>query len=95
MKFDLKRPCENCPFRNGPTRIVFACRERAEEIEEMAYRQGFVCHLTADEVEGDEGETHFDFRADGGSQHCAGALLMYLKSGMGGNVSFEKLSEDE
>lgn len=40
----LKKPCLHCPFSKHPERIRFTCRERAEEIEEIAYRQGFPCH---------------------------------------------------
>lgn len=35
MRFDLKTPCKNCPFRTDDTAIRFSCRERAEEIEEI------------------------------------------------------------
>jgi hypothetical protein len=84
MRFDLKVPCKNCPFRNGPNRITFACRERAEEIEESAYRQGFPCHLsatdTSDEDE-DEERGGYEFAVDGSTQHCAGAAAMFLLDG--------------
>ncbi len=73
--------------------IRFACRERAEEIEESAYRNGFVCHEHATCVEDAEGEEGFTFGEDG-EQHCVGVLLMNLMDG-GGNVPFEWLPEDE
>lgn len=75
MRFDLKKPCKNCPFNKADTRIVFACRERAEEIEEQAYRQGFPCHLSAvfDEDKEDAG-----FEPGPNTQHCAGAFILYL-----------------
>ena len=93
MKWDLKKPCTNCPFQKLDTAIRFACRERAEEIEEIAYRQGFVCHEFGEDVEtGFDGESHIDFRADGSSQHCAGAIMMYLYDGSG-NVPWENISE--
>lgn len=92
MKFDLKRPCQYCPFANTPTRITFACRERAEEIEESAYRNGFVCHEHGESIEGDDQGSYIDFRADGSSQHCVGALMMYLEHG--GNVPFQRACED-
>lgn len=95
MLFDLKRPCKNCPFANTPDRITFACRERAEEIEELAYRQGFVCHEHSEQVEetaySDDG---FDFRDDGSSQHCWGAIAMYLKDG-GSSVPWEAATDDD
>lgn len=79
MKFDLKVPCKNCPFADRPTRITFACRERAEEIEEAAYRYDFPCHLSADTVEDEDGcEGYVPGEK---TQHCAGAIGMYLNGG--------------
>lgn len=80
MRFDLKTPCKNCPFRTDDTAIRFACRERAEEIEESAYRNGFPCHLSAEYVE----ETPYE--DDGyvfgeNTQHCIGALIMFYRDG--------------
>ena len=95
MQFDLKRPCKLCPFANTDTWITFTCRERAEEIETVSYRQGFVCHEHAECYEDDEyGEGGFDFRSDGSSQHCWGAIAMYVKSG-GSSVPWENLSEKQ
>jgi len=98
VKWDLLRPCAHCPFNRGSsTRIVFRNRDRAEEIEEIAYRQGFVCHEHAELVErqiGEDVEEFYDDREDGSGQHCAGALIMYLQS-CGGNVPFENLDEAE
>lgn len=98
MKFDLIRPCENCPFADTPTRIKFAARERAEEIEETAYREGFVCHDHAEFVdEDDEGfrEEGFHPRLDGSSQHCFGAVAMYLKQSTANVPWQEAIEEDE
>ena len=67
MKFDLKKSCLNCPFADTPDRITFACRERAEEIEDMAYRQGFVCHLHSEYIEEGEFETWADYVAGKGN----------------------------
>ena len=79
MEFDLKTPCKNCPFRTDETRITFACRERAEEIEEQAYRWGFPCHLSAVHEEYADGEE--GFVPGENTQHCIGAIIMYMKSG--------------
>lgn len=98
MKFDLIRPCENCPFADTETRIKFQARERAEEIEEQAYREGFVCHEHADCVEEDDyllTPAGFYPRIDGSSQHCFGAIAMYLKEGMGGNIPWEEATEED
>lgn len=78
MKFQLRKPCKNCPFRNGPERITFRGEERASEIAESAYRNGFPCHLSAEYVE------ESPYREDGyytgpDTQHCAGALAMFAQ----------------
>ena len=80
MRYDLKTPCKNCPFRSDETRIKFACRERAEEIEEQAYRHGFPCHLSAILIEDDD---TFDggFVAGPNTQHCIGYILMKIHEG--------------
>ena len=83
MKYDLKKPCKNCPFGNVDTRISFATRERAGDIEEQAYRQGFPCHMSADLV---DDEDTWDGESGGyvegeNTQHCAGAILMYMHQG--------------
>lgn len=76
MKYDLKTPCKNCPFRNDESRITFSCKERAEEIAESAYRNGFPCHLSAAHDDNDEGGGFYD---DGNAQHCAGFIIMKMK----------------
>lgn len=76
--FRLKRPCKNCPFAPTKSRIVFATRERAEEISESAYRNGFPCHLSADNIEFDGGEES-GFVFSERTQHCAGALMMWVR----------------
>ncbi len=86
MRFDLKVPCKNCPFRTGPSRITFACKERAEEIAETAYRNGFPCHLSAiDTSEDEDGNCNedggYEFDPEGTTQHCAGALAMFINGG--------------
>lgn len=77
-RLDLKVPCKNCPFADRETRIVFSCTERAEEIAEHAYRQGFPCHLSATIDEEDE-DAGYEFARN--TQHCAGAIGMFLNSG--------------
>lgn len=87
MKFDLKTPCKNCPFRNDETRITFAGKERATEIAESAYRNGFPCHLSAIdtseayEAMGIEDQGGYEFGEN--TQHCAGAIIMFLHDSYG------------
>ncbi len=96
MKFDLKRACTNCPFMNIPERITFAARERAEEIEETAYRQGFPCHEHAEWIEADDdylGDGGAGWKRDGSTQHCWGSLAMHLQNG--GSIPWERAIEDD
>jgi hypothetical protein len=69
VRFDLTKPCSECPFRydiNG-----YLTEERAEEIVEALLRGAtFSCHKTNDY--GDEGEPI----ETGDSQHCAGAMIL-------------------
>jgi hypothetical protein len=78
MRLELGKPCKNCPFSVAETRIRFSCRERAEEIEEHAYRNGFPCHLSATLDDEDE-DAGYEFGPN--TQHCAGAALMFLNEG--------------
>lgn len=82
MRYDLREPCTNCPFRTDETAIRFRTRERAEEIEEQAYRYGFPCHVSAvceeDPYTGEEG-----YVAGPNTQLCAGYSLMQLRESGG------------
>ena len=92
-KYDLKTPCRNCPFRNDSTRIRFRVRERAEEIEEQAYRRGFPCHLSADLIESDEvDEGGYVFGAN--TQHCVGYTILAIKDN-GGAGGWPGIENDE
>ena len=78
--FDLKNPCKRCPFRTDDHAIRFANRERAEEIEEGAYRTGFPCHVSAETHEYDNGESS-GYVFGPKTQHCVGYIIMQLKAG--------------
>jgi hypothetical protein len=71
---------------------VFACRERAEEIEESAYRNGFPCHLSADFTGDDDEDGGFVF--GGKTQHCAGAIGMFLNDGYDSTPGTENVDLD-
>lgn len=70
----LTKPCKICPFANTPDRIRFRGRERAEEIAEQAYRNGFPCHLSAVLEEDDDDYGGGGYVPGPKTQHCAGAL---------------------
>lgn len=73
MRWDMKSPCDNCPFRReGGIKLRPA---RIREIAGMMLEsQGgtFPCHKTVD-YEGDEPRVSRD------AQHCAGAVAFALK----------------
>lgn len=70
MKFDLVRPCANCPFRTDVP--GYLRRARAEEIaHSIVNGASFPCHKTTEEDE-DEGTRH----ATPVSQMCAGAMIV-------------------
>lgn len=79
MKFDLKRPCDNCPFlRVGGVRLL---PDRVREIAEgMLDSQGttFACHKTT--VDGEDEEGNGDRVVTPESKHCAGALIFAEKN---------------
>lgn len=79
--YQLKRPCKNCPFAPTETRITFSNEERAEEIAESAYRQGFPCHLSAVNIEDDSGDGNGGYVFGANTQHCVGAIMMFLSDG--------------
>lgn len=74
MRFDLKKPCGNCPFKSeGGIRLHPG---RAQDIGEMmeSFDGGsFTCHKTSKHDGEGEAYTAND------SQHCAGALIYAMK----------------
>lgn len=83
MKFDLRRPCAECPFRND--RPGYLTEERAEEIADaVTSSRGstFTCHKTTIPDPASDGEM-----MDGpNAQHCAGALILAEKGGTVGQM---------
>ncbi|UFW91033.1 hypothetical protein BjapCC829_21840 [Bradyrhizobium barranii] len=75
MKFDLRRPCDNCPFRSD---IRFPLEvERVEEIVEAITERDltFACHKTTRF----DPETGEHILGNPKEQHCAGTLIMLEK----------------
>lgn len=75
MKFDLRRPCENCPFRSD---VILPLEvERVEEIVSAITEQDktFACHKTT-RFDPNDGEAVLSNPKE---QHCAGALIMLEK----------------
>jgi len=74
MKFEMKKPCNNCPFRTDSLKGWLGSA-RAKEISfSIIHQQGtFPCHKTVDYDREDE-EGSGVVTQD--SQHCAGAMIM-------------------
>ncbi len=69
MKYNLKRPCDLCPFRNDSKRLYV----RPERLAEMASGE-FCCHKT-----GETNDETGSIEPTKDSQHCAGLLIMLEK----------------
>lgn len=74
MKFDLKKPCDGCPFTIQPGAVKL--REgRVDELASMIRNDNFLfpCHKTVDDDEDDD-----DFYTPGkNDQFCVGALVLF------------------
>lgn len=72
MRFDLTRPCKDCPFRTDIRPYLHP--ERAREIAEYMTKEGktFPCHKTV---------TYDGPRDRSKEQHCAGALIFAENTG--------------
>jgi len=79
MKFDLTKPCPQCPFRSDIR--PFLAQDRAEEIGMAitAGQQTFTCHKTTVPCEAEDGEDFGTMKDGPNAQHCAGALILLEK----------------
>lgn len=77
MNFDLKTPCNQCPFRRDCPPRWLGHKRAAQIAGSLDEGKTFTCHKTG--------------RAPGRSdeQHCAGALIVLKKAqgGFSGNIS--------
>jgi hypothetical protein len=72
MKYDMTKPCAECPFLKKHTRAFTLKRLR-----EFASGE-FPCHKTAESQEDDDGRDS-GYVATPNSHHCAGALIFLEK----------------
>jgi len=75
MEFQLTQPCDNCPFRSDV--VPYLNQARAEEIALQLERHTFACHKTTHVSQGRDVMGRFAKRI---TQHCAGALILMLKT---------------
>lgn len=75
MKFDLTKPCSNCPFRTDVP--FFLSAARAREIAHGIAKEDktFQCHNTIEYGEEDD-DGHCASIRTPQDQHCAGAAIM-------------------
>lgn len=74
MNFDLRTPCDTCPFRTDVA--PFLRQDRGSEIAD-ALRQdkAFACHKTVEHDDDGERVPRSE------EQHCAGALILLERAG--------------
>lgn len=73
MKYNLPRPCKNCPFRSDVKGYLTKARVRSIIDGITRQQQTFSCHKTNEFGSDDEGWS--ETRETPNSQHCAGALI--------------------
>lgn len=76
-KYNLVRPCADCPFRSD--KPFYLPAERIQEIRESTDVFPFSCHNTVDY--GDEDDDQGDEGGQADRSHCAGALILREKLG--------------
>lgn len=83
MKFDLKKPCNNCPFTHTSMKGWLGEARAEEIIESLLVRdESFPCHKTIDYDRMDDDDEDDSWVPTGEEQHCAGATIMLLKMEM-------------
>lgn len=91
MKFNLKKPCSNCPFRNDKPKLKgWLGAERAGSIYDSIIEGAvFPCHKTNDnESQPENGFVHQEKH-----QFCAGALILLEKTGDASKSNMIRMAE--
>lgn len=84
MNYDMKKPCDKCPFRTDIQ--PFLRKSRVEEIDQSLRHSEFPCHQTIDydaieEYDDEENNGSLSLYDLNNSKHCAGALILLEKLG--------------
>lgn len=78
MKYEMTKPCKNCPFRTDSLKGWLGKGRAAEIAFAIVQQQGtFPCHKTVDY--NSEHDDENEGVVTGESQHCAGAMIMLEK----------------
>ena len=83
LNFDLKKPCEHCPFRTDVE--PYLTGERALEIVQSLERGSFPCHETTAATKAQPRNAAGRFTARE-HQQCAGAMILQFNEGKIGDV---------
>ena len=79
VDWDLKRPCADCPFRRGTPFHEGIANGTVDVVHSIELRRfAHTCHKTDNFSDSPEGR-----RYRGRLKHCAGSLIMLLKTGHG------------
>jgi hypothetical protein len=73
VKYDLTKPCRDCPFLDEKLGMFFSSGDRAQDIADAVRIGTFPCHKTAVWDEDSDGESVQVIRP--ATQACAGALI--------------------
>jgi hypothetical protein len=71
LRYDLTKPCDNCPFRIDVAPYLTRRRVRDLEQDLVGRQATFTCHKTT--VPMDDGDSMVD---GPNAQHCAGAMIL-------------------
>jgi hypothetical protein len=82
VDYDLKRPCDDCPFRKSSRFHEGVAIETPQLVQSMTDRVfAHTCHKTDPRADSPQGQ-----RYEGRLQHCVGALFMLIKTGRGFDI---------
>ena len=75
MHFDMRSPCDNCPFRTDV--VPYLRVERVIELAHLLQQRTFICHKSIHCEQPRDEKGRFARRIH---QHCAGVLIVMEKS---------------
>jgi len=79
MKFDMTRPCDDCPFRNDLPKGYLRSDRVREIVKSLFNQRAFPCHKTTVSRETEECDDADDRVVGPDSQACAGSEIFLLK----------------
>lgn len=81
INYDIKKPCEGCPFRKESAKGWLGDYTPEQIIEHINQEIPFLCHIHIENTTGYDGKDWLEKAIESGeAQHCAGALIFAKKS---------------